>query len=132
MKAVDPGDVNFPHVETVIKVQRKSSASKSQKYETCYYISSQASTAYTPKQWLSLIRGHWGGIEIRNHWRKDACLYEDKTSSRNPNIVGTFAMLRNILLFFFNDQEIHSTITGFVEAVAADSSMAHSMIKARL
>jgi len=43
--------------------------------------------------------------EIRNHWRKDACLLEDKTRSRNPQLVGAMAMLRNILLFFFNEQE---------------------------
>jgi hypothetical protein len=41
------------------------------------------------------------------------------------------AMLRNILLFFFNEQETHTTLPGFVEAVAADSSKAYSMLKAR-
>jgi predicted transposase YbfD/YdcC len=126
MVAVDPLNVNFPHVETVIKVRSKSS--KSKKTETRYYISSIPMDRYTPEQWLNLIRGHWGGIEIRNHWRKDACLLEDKTRSRNPEIVATFAMLRNILLFFFNDQQIHSTITGFVESVAADNSEAFLML----
>ena len=125
-------DVNFPHVETVIKVRRKSSAAKNPKsFETSYYISSVPAETYTAKQWLALIRGHWGGIEIRNHWRKDACLFEDKTRSRNPTIVATLAMLRNVLLFFFNDQQIHSTLSGFVEAVAADPSKSFSMLKAR-
>ena len=132
MQAVDPTNVNFPHVETVIKVRRKSSAAKDQKsFETSYYVSSATTQTYTPKQWLELIRGHWGGIEIRNHWRKDACLLEDKTRSRNPNIVATFAMLRNVLLFFFNDQQVHSTLTGFVEAVAADPTKSYAMLKAR-
>jgi predicted transposase YbfD/YdcC len=126
-------DVNFPHTQTVIKVRRKSSAAKpGQGPETRYYVSSLPADAHTPKQWLQLIRGHWGGIEIRNHWRKDACLFEDKTRSRNPNIVATFAMLRNVLLFFFNQQQVHSTLTGFVEAVAADPTKAYSMLKARL
>ena len=130
--AVDPTDVDFPHVETVIKVRRASSAAKAgNEPETSYYVSSAYADTYTPKQWLELIRGHWGGIEIRNHWRKDACLLEDKTRSRNPNIVATFAMLRNVLLFFFTEQSTHSTLTGFVESVAADATKAFSMIKAR-
>lgn len=86
---------------------------------------------YSPKQWMALIRGHWGGIEIRNHWRKDACLLEDKTRSRNPTIVAVFAMIRNLVLFFLNEQQVHSTLTGFVEATAADTSKAYAMIKGR-
>ena len=132
MIAVDPTSLNFPHVETVIKVRCKSSASKNKnKFECRYYISSIPMETYTAKQWLELIRGHWGGIEIRNHWRKDACLFEDKTRSRNPNIVATFAMLRNTVLFFFNNQQVHSTLNGFVEDVAADKTKAFSMLKGR-
>lgn len=125
-------NVNFPHVRTVIKVRRKSSAAKNPKgFETSYYVSSISVDSYTPKQWLTLIRGHWGGIESRNHWRKDACLLEDKTRSRNPTIVASLAMLRNLVLFFFNEQQAHSTLTGFVEAVAADPSKAYAMLTAR-
>ena len=40
-----------------------------------------------------------GGVEIRNHWRKDACLFEDKTRSRKPHIVGNLILLRNLVLF---------------------------------
>ena len=132
IQAVEPTNINFPHVETAIKVRRKSSKAKNpNSFETSYYVSSIAAHTYTPKQWLTLIRGHWGGIESRNHWRKDACLFEDKTRSRNPNIVATLCMLRNVALFFFTEQQVHSTLTGFVEDVAADASKAYSMIKAR-
>ena len=116
-------------MQTVITVRRLSTPSKSKEQEISYYVASCPLDTYTPEQWLRLIRNHWGGVEIRNHWRKDACLLEDKTRSRNPQLVGTFAMLRNILLFFFNDQELHTTLPGFVEAVAADSSKAYSMLK---
>jgi len=119
-------------VRTVIKVRRRSSAAKNPKeFETSYYVSSVEEDTYTAKQWLALIRGHWGGIESRNHWRKDACLLEDKTRSRNPTIVASLAMLRNLVLFFFNEQQAHSTLTGFVEGVAADPSKAYSMLTAR-
>jgi hypothetical protein len=56
---------------------------------------------------------------------------EDKTRSRNPQPAGAMTMLRNILLFFFHEQEMHTALPGFVEAVAADSSKAYSMLKAR-
>jgi len=127
--AVDPQTVGFPHVETIIKVRRRSSGT--QKTEISHYVSSIPMDTYSPRQWMALIRGHWGGIEIRNHWRKDACLLEDKTRSRNPNIVAAFAMIRNLVLFFLNEQQVHSTLTGFVEATAADPSKAYAMIKGR-
>ena len=128
---VDPLDVNFPHVETLIKVHRRFEAKeKDGLSEIGYYISSPPPERYTPEQWLNLIRNHWGGCEIRNHWRKDACLLEDKTRSRNPNVVGTFALLRNILLFFFNEQQAHPTLPGFVEDAVTSPSTVYAMIKA--
>ena len=62
--------------------------------ELRYYLSSYQIKEKTPKRWMGLIRGHWGGVENRNHWRKDACLFEDKTRSRNPNIVGALVLPR--------------------------------------
>jgi len=56
--------------------------------------------------------------------QKDAILLEDKTRSRNPALVGTLAMLRNILLFTHKEQEKHVTLPGFVEDIAADNNKA--------
>lgn len=81
---------------------------------------------------MNLIRGHWGGIEIRNHWRKDACLLEDKTRSRNPNIVASLAMLRNCCLLFFQQQQKYTSLPAFTEAVAADAKLAFQMIMDKL
>jgi predicted transposase YbfD/YdcC len=120
----------LPHVETVIRVRRRSSSYQSpERTEESFYISSIPENKYTPEQWMNLIRGHWGGIEIRNHWRKDACLLEDKTRSRNPNIVASLAMLRNCCLQFFQKQKKHPSLPAFTEAVAADSKLAFQMIK---
>jgi predicted transposase YbfD/YdcC len=152
---VTPTEVGFPHAETIIKVVRsstkqtkkpkkikksktkKSKAKKSKtkkaiqttSTEVSYYISSIPRDKYTEEQWMRLIRGHWGGIEIRNHWRKDACLLEDATRSRNPNIVACLAMLRNCYLYFFEEQDIYESLPALTEAVAADSNMALRMIK---
>lgn len=123
--------VGFPHIQTVVKIWRESTAYKTNQKEICYYLSSEPFDQRTPEQWLNLIRGHWGGVEIRNHWKKDAILLEDKTRSRNPTLVGTLAMLRNILLFTHKEQDKHKTLPGFVEAIAANRNNAFSMLMHR-
>lgn len=129
MCSVDPLDVNFPHVQTVIRVTRDSTAFKKPEDKTPgYYLSSEPLDRYTPSQWLDHIRGHWGGSEIRNHWRKDACLFEDKTRSRNPNIVASLALLRNCLFHFLDVSSDTHNLNALTEAIAANSYKAFRMI----
>jgi hypothetical protein len=45
-----------------------------------------------------LIRGHWAGSEIRNHWARDACMREDRTRSKNHNLNCALAALRICLI----------------------------------
>jgi len=124
--------VNFPHVETLARVNRDSTAFKSDKDRMPgHYLCSADTNSRSPEQWLAHIRGHWGGIEIRNHWRKDACLLEDKTRSRNPNIVAAMAMLRNCLLFFLSEDPHTSNINAFTENIADDSDLAMEMVTRR-
>ena len=119
-------------MQTVIRVRRDSTAFQDAKDRLPgYYIASMSAHSMSPEQWLERIRGHWGGIEIRNHWRKDACLMEDKTRSRNPNTVAAMAMLRNCLLFFLSEDPHTSNINALTEAVAADSEKALEMIMRR-
>jgi len=67
-------------------------------------------------------------VEIRNHWRKDACLFEDKTRSRNPNLVGALILLRNVVLHFYEQHaQTYPNLPAFVESVAAKSSFALSL-----
>jgi predicted transposase YbfD/YdcC len=66
--------------------------------ESRYYLSSALSQAYRPGQWLDLIRGHWAGVENRNHWRRDALMGEDRSRSRNANLLANLALIRNALL----------------------------------
>lgn len=72
--------------------------------ESRYYLSSALPGQATPAQWLDLIRGHWGGVEIRNHWRRDAILGEDRSRSRHPNLLANLALIRNALLLLLTDQ----------------------------
>lgn len=128
--SVDPLQINFPYVQTLIRVQRDSTAFKNVKDRLPgYYLSSLSVDSMNPEQWLERIRGHWGGIEIRNHWRRDACMLEDKMPNRNPNTVAAMAMLRNCALFFLNEDPHTSNINAFT--VAADSRKASDMLMRR-
>ncbi len=66
--------------------------------ESRYYISSAMPREHTLQQWLGLIREHWGGVEIRNHWRRDALMGEDRSRSRNASLLANLALIRNALL----------------------------------
>ena len=122
----------MPYIETVLCVRRRSSASKSAHDRLPgYYVSTSPSASRSPRQWLDRIRDHWGGIEIRNHWRKDACLREDQTRSRNPNTVAVLSMLRAALLFFLAEDPHTSNINAFTEALAANSRKASAILARR-
>jgi hypothetical protein len=83
----------------------------------------------SPAHWLTLIRNHWGGIENRNHWRKDACWGEDRTRSRNRNIVGALALLRNALLSIAEDHlDTYGSLPAFSEACAHDTAFTLRLI----
>lgn len=71
--------------------------------ESRYYLSSALAEEYAPPQWLELIRGHWGGVEVRNHWRRDALMGEDGSRSRNSRLLANVALLRNALLVVLSD-----------------------------
>lgn len=78
--------------------------------ETHYYLSSLLPDACGPEQWLQLIRGHWAGVENRNHWRRDALLGEDRSRSRHPNLLATLALLRSALLALLPDHFPHLSL----------------------
>jgi predicted transposase YbfD/YdcC len=89
LRPVEPIAIDFAFARTLVAVQSRRTEKKTGKttFETRYYLSSQQSAERSHEGWINLIRGHWGGIENRNHWRRDALCGEDRTRSRNPNLV---------------------------------------------
>ncbi len=75
--------------------------------EVRYYLSSAEPTTHTPTQWLALIQGHWVGVEIRNHWRRDAIWGEDRSRTRNPNALANLALVRSAPLALLPDHFPH-------------------------
>jgi hypothetical protein len=43
-------------------------------------------------------------VEIRNHWRRDALMGEDRSRSRNPNLLANLAIIRSALLCALTEQ----------------------------
>lgn len=125
----DATAINFPHVRSVVYVKR-GGTSKKKEWEDSYYLSSLTPEQMSPEKAMQLIRGHWAGCEIRNHWRKDAILFEDGTRSKNRNITCNLAVLRNLVLHrFVQHQETYASLPAFVEEVAANSAFAMRLLK---
>lgn len=127
---MEPIAVSFPHARTAVHVRsyRKLRTGK-ESWEDRYYISTRPADRHTAAEWSGLIRGHWAGVENRNHWRKDACLFEDKTRSRNPNIVGALILLRNVVLRYYADHgALYASLPAFVEANAAHTKLPFKLV----
>ena len=92
--------MDFPYARSVVVVRSRRTAKRTQKAteETRYYVSSLDPEELTPAGWHGLIRGHWAGVENRNHWRRDALFGEDRSRSRNTCLLTNLALLRNALL----------------------------------
>jgi hypothetical protein len=82
----------------VLRSQRTIKKSGTTSTESRYYLSSALPEQYTPAGWLQLICGHWAGVEIRNHWRRDVLMGEDRSRSRNSNLLANLALIRSALL----------------------------------
>jgi predicted transposase YbfD/YdcC len=83
--------------------------------ESRYYLSSAEPKEHHPEQWLALIRGHWGGVEIRNHWRRDVLMGEDQSRSRNANLLANLALIRSALLQTLADHIHEQSLPQFRE-----------------
>ena len=104
--AIEPLQADFPHARAliVIRSQRTLKKTGATSSESRYYLCSVPADQYRPEQWLQLICGHWAGVEIRNHWRRDVLMGEDRSRSRNPNVLANLALLRSALLWALAEQ----------------------------
>jgi predicted transposase YbfD/YdcC len=105
-------EADFPYARTLIVVRNCRTVKKTNQTTTepHYYLSSTPPDHYEPSEWLKLIRGHWAGVEIRNHWRRDVLLGEDGSRSRNANLLANLAILRNALLSVLADHFAHQPL----------------------
>jgi len=92
-------EIGLPHVRALVVVEKTSARKKTPEQgaeSVSYYLSS-----HHPRRadfFAGLVRGHWGGCEIRNHWVRDELFEEDSTRSKNQNLNGNLAVLRGCLI----------------------------------
>ena len=96
--------------------------------ESRYYLSSATPEQFQPEQWLELIRGHWGGVEIRNHWRRDVLMGEDRSRSRHPNLLANLALIRNALLPILSDHLQERSFPEFREHLSSRPSRSIALV----
>jgi hypothetical protein len=75
-----------------------------------------------------LVRGHWGGCEIRNHWVRDALFGEDATLSKNLNLNGNLAVLRCALIALKARHASHLSWPAIFELSGTKSSIPYNMV----
>jgi predicted transposase YbfD/YdcC len=120
---------SFPYARSVLALWSQRRLKDETTESVRYYISSLDAGSRSSTRWHELIRGHWGGVENRNHWRKDAVWLEDRTRSRNANLVGNLALLRNALLKIYVDhREYYESLSAFSESLRADPAAAFHLI----
>jgi predicted transposase YbfD/YdcC len=95
------------------------------------YVSSQLPDERTPAQWHALIRGHWGGVEIRNHWRRDAVWGEDRSRTRRPTALANLAVLRNALLALLPEHYPDRSLPALNEMFAASPAAGLRLLRAK-
>ena len=130
-RLADPAEVGIAHCRTLVVTERRSLDPKTGKTscETAFHLSTEECAARTGDRWAKLVRDHWG-IEARNHGRRDACLLEDKTRSKNADIVANFCVARAVLLHF-NAQSATGNINAFAEECREDKGMTLGLIMRR-
>lgn len=103
--AIEPLTADFPFARTLIVLRSERTIKKTgtTTTESRYYLASAPPDQYCPAQWLELIRGHWGGVEIRNHWRRDVLMGEDGSRSRQAHLLANLALIRSALLHVLAD-----------------------------
>ena len=88
--------INFQHVQSIIKINRKGKRGKKDYEETVYYISSRKETAET---FAEKIQSHWK-IENMVHWVKDAIFKEDKRRIKCKNSQNKMSLITSIIINF--------------------------------
>ena len=91
-------DFPFARSLIVVRSERTIKPTGAGSQESRYYLSSREAGEHPAAHWLGLIRGHWAGVENRNHWRRDALMGEDGSRSRNATLLANVALIRSALL----------------------------------
>lgn len=85
--------------------------------EYAYYVTSADPAAYSAKELMEIIRGHWRAIENGSHQRRDVTLHEDASriaKEKGRHGAHVMATLRNIVIGLFEWQKHRGQAKGFM------------------
>jgi predicted transposase YbfD/YdcC len=121
---------DFPFARSLIVLRNTRLIKKTNRSttESHYYISSALPEQYRPADWLALIRGHWAGVEVRNHWQRDVLFGEDGSRSRNPNLLANMALIRNVLLAILPEHFPETTGPEIVEQLSRNTNRSFQIL----
>lgn len=128
--AVDGMEMDFPFARSVVVVRSRRTLKKdgSTTQETRAYVSSLEPAERTDLQWHQLIRGHWAGVENRNHWRRDALFGEDRSRSRQVGLLTNLALIRTSLLRVIGRKFPSQSLPSLFDRLKADPRAAFHAI----
>lgn len=124
----------FPYSRTIVKIVSHVTVKKTGRtsQETRYYLSSQDADERTAEGWINLSRSHWAGVEIRNHWRRDATYGEDGTRMQQPRALVNLALLRSVDLRLLAEDGSDDWLPAQRERLACDVPALLRLIQTKL
>ncbi len=92
------GYTDWPQLAQVCRMERTATSKKGgTRREVAYAITSLSPQEATPRQLLTLWRGHWK-IENQLHWVRDVTFDEDRCQVRSGSAPQVLAALRNLVI----------------------------------
>ena len=112
----------------ITKQVRSSSpgAGKSSEATVSHHLSSLV--PQNAERFARLVRGHWGGCEIRNHWVRDTQFKEDATLSKNLNLNGNLAVLRCAVIALKSRHASHLSWTAIFELSGTRFAIPYNLV----
>jgi len=97
-RAVAPGELPFPHVAQVARIERRREFTDGRiEEETVFALSSRAVEQLDAAALGAALRAHWG-IENALHHRRDRTYDEDRHQVRRHGTAHVMASLRNLTI----------------------------------
>ena len=93
-----------------------------------FYISSLSAHSTPVARFAALIRGHWGGCKIRNHWIRDHIWAEDKTRSKNWRLNANLAIVRCALIHLKAELIPHMSWPKLIETCQFKPAIAYQLV----
>lgn len=130
----EPLATGFPASRTIVRLtsQRTIKKTGATSHETRYYLSSQEAHERSGEEWINLSRDHWAGVEIRNHYRRDATWGEDGTRLQHGWALMNLALVRSVNLRLLAADGAEDWLPAQTEHLAANPAAAFTLIKAKL